>query len=1013
MMNRILVALLFASSALAQTLQRPQQSFIGGELSPLMVTRTDSPRYDSGCRTLENALVLDVGVAARRPGTVYVVEAPGVARLETFVYDENDTYIMEFTDKLLRFYRDGGIVLNGGSAYTVATPWAADDLFDFKVYQKGDVLYVAHRSYSPRKITRSSHTSWTIQDCNALITDGPFKDENTDTSITIDPPNTPSDATTGQTFDANDVYLTYTAAKAFDDVVSAGKQWGCQEVNDTWIRCRFASPKTITRVKIWACGNSAAPSQNVRHCKIEASNNGTDWTKLSVERWYGRCQGYNGDEIEISEYANYTDYALVYLTNTTAYSQYRVWCYDNWGSATYLNINEIEMTESSSGTFTSSSSLFTAGHVGSIWKLRHPRTQSEVSGTFTGYTQWSNSIRVEGAWDLTQTGSSWAGTIVLQRSYDFGATWENYRTWDSTQVIDATGTEDESNVWYRLNVTAYTSGSCTYSLSCREGTASGIIRVTAYTNPTTVTATVLSELESTDPTYRWSEGAWSKDEGYPDAVAGHQSRLVFAKNLSMWWSKAYYFESFAAGVNDDDSFSFTLSQKRLSPIRWLVGDRGQALIAGTSGRVMEIHPMDELNGFSPTNPPKVRSSTAVGAAKIEPALSEDMVLYADAQRKRVYEMGYSSSSDSVGASDLTLLASHVTGTGIVQMDMQSNAYPILWCVRADGEIASLYYSRAYQIVAWSRQVTDGNFTSVAVTPREGYPDRVWTVVQRYVNGSNHYYVEYFADVDFDADIQDCFYVDSGLKTDANTAVVPVTIAKSATATITLGTGKYSNGDQVRITDVEGMTEVNDVVYMLKGRTFVTPNYRYDLYDSGGTTRINTSSYGTFTGGGLVRRVENVFGGLSHLEGETVAILADGAYYGTEVVASGSITLDDFYNYDEVVIGLPYRTTITPVGIDLLSGSASTIPFRKREVALYVDVYRTTSGKYGPNVNTLKEIGFPRSSTASLSAIPELYTGDWTVRTMGPSRKSAGYTLVQDDPFPFIVRSMLTLYEANQ
>lgn len=81
---------------------------------------------------------------------------------------------------------------SGGAAaqiIEVATTYATADLFELKFVQSADVLYVAHPSYAPRKITRTSHTAWTISTIDFL--DGPYLDINT-TATTI----TPS-ATTG------------------------------------------------------------------------------------------------------------------------------------------------------------------------------------------------------------------------------------------------------------------------------------------------------------------------------------------------------------------------------------------------------------------------------------------------------------------------------------------------------------------------------------------------------------------------------------------------------------------------------------------------------------------------------------------------------------------------------------------------------------------------------------------------------------------------------------------------
>lgn len=78
-------------------------------------------------------------------------------------------------------YTAGGTV---EEHYTVTTPYLEADLFTLKFTQSADVLYVAHPSYAPRKITRTAHTAWTVTTIDFL--DGPYLNVNaTGTTITL------------------------------------------------------------------------------------------------------------------------------------------------------------------------------------------------------------------------------------------------------------------------------------------------------------------------------------------------------------------------------------------------------------------------------------------------------------------------------------------------------------------------------------------------------------------------------------------------------------------------------------------------------------------------------------------------------------------------------------------------------------------------------------------------------------------------------------------------------------
>ena len=106
-----------------------------------------------------------------------------ITHLESFQFSTVQAYILEFTDKNLRIYKDNGIILDGADPYELATPYTEDDLFKLQTTQSADVMYIVHPSYAPRKLTRIGHTSWTLTEID--FTNGPWSDQNiTETTLT-------------------------------------------------------------------------------------------------------------------------------------------------------------------------------------------------------------------------------------------------------------------------------------------------------------------------------------------------------------------------------------------------------------------------------------------------------------------------------------------------------------------------------------------------------------------------------------------------------------------------------------------------------------------------------------------------------------------------------------------------------------------------------------------------------------------------------------------------------------
>lgn len=138
--------------------------FSGGEISPKFYGRHDLKAYYNTCRRLENFTIDAIGPASFRTGLVFASQTKDnkKAFLYTFKYSDLVSYVIEFTDECIRFYRNDGLVYDGANPVEVVTPYAEADLFALKFAQSGKDLYIAHPSYAPRKLTFTSSTSWAL-----------------------------------------------------------------------------------------------------------------------------------------------------------------------------------------------------------------------------------------------------------------------------------------------------------------------------------------------------------------------------------------------------------------------------------------------------------------------------------------------------------------------------------------------------------------------------------------------------------------------------------------------------------------------------------------------------------------------------------------------------------------------------------------------------------------------------------------------------------------------------------
>ena len=174
-------------------------NFTSGELSPRLNGRIDMEKYYNGASTLHNLQVLMHGGLQKRSGTKFVKEiktssgSNSGARLIPFVFSKTQAYILEFGHNYIRFFKDEGIIVSGGTTpYEISTTYTAAQVNGIEYVQSADVLYLVHEAHPPRKLTRTGHTSWTITDVDFF--DGPYDPTNT-SATTMQPSGTTGSVT--------------------------------------------------------------------------------------------------------------------------------------------------------------------------------------------------------------------------------------------------------------------------------------------------------------------------------------------------------------------------------------------------------------------------------------------------------------------------------------------------------------------------------------------------------------------------------------------------------------------------------------------------------------------------------------------------------------------------------------------------------------------------------------------------------------------------------------------------
>lgn len=319
------------------------------------------------------------------------------------------------------------------------------------------------------------------------------------------------------------------------------------------------------------------------------------------------------------------------------------------------------------------------------------------------------------------------------------------------------------------------------SVRIKSGSTWGWAKITAYTNTTTVTATVYSTLGGTGASANWRLGLWTSAGGYPSCVTFFEDRLFWAgcplAPQRIDGSRTGDYENMAPTETDgtvvaDNAVSFTLNSSDVNVIRWLIDDE-KGLFAGTVKGEWIIRPSASSEALSPTNI-SAKRPTANGSANLQPVRTGKSPVYVQRAGRKVRALQYVFELDGFHSPNLTRYADHVTETGIVDMDFQSEPYPILWAVRTDGVVAAATIENDEDVLGWHRHVFGGAFgsgaavaESVACIPTpDTTAEEAWFVVKRTVDGATVRTIEYLKPFwDGTGAQEDAFFVDCGLSYD--------------------------------------------------------------------------------------------------------------------------------------------------------------------------------------------------------------------------------------------------------
>ena len=519
------------------------------------------------------------------------------------------------------------------------------------------------------------------------------------------------------------------------------------------------------------------------------------------------------------------------------------------------------------------------------------------------------------------------------------------------------------------------------------------------------------------------------DGKYPSMVFFSQQRRGFAHTNSrpqtIWMSTSANYRSMNTSEPSraGDAIEFTLAAERKQDVFHVVSlekglivftRSGEWKVTGRDGDILapdSIFPMPQSRyGANRGNKPLV-----VG----------ESLLFVSRTGNDILSMEYSFDVDRYKASDLTLLSQHLfKGKKIVSWDYAEDPDGIVYCVMDDGTVNTLTYLKEHDVVGWSTFKTNGNILDVSVVPEAGR-DVPYFVVLRNVNGAWRKHLEFLENRIFN-EIEDAFFVDSGLSYDMPRAVTSILVGTTTQLTaeyhglsngdrVVISVNKFSDNEGVKAGDINGQFEVYDVsgnTFRIKWTTALEGNH--EIGDPVNTAYLAGKIYD----GGFARRGVDTFSGLAHLEGRKVVALCDGGVVdevnGLPLIVSGG-ALPRFPNkYGRVHIGLPYKSTL--ITLDLISTQGDDTGIVKSSGVIIARYEKTRGVKYGTygyisqNTGSQQLIELVPRDYENYGQPPSLRTGLEKLENTVDWNEELEIIFVQDQPLPFTLTGITIEYD---
>lgn len=701
-----------------------QNSFLGGQLDYEMLGRQDVQKYGKGATKLCNFNIQKRGGLEKRAGfdrivnlkTMLGIDASTKIRLIPFAYKKTQGFVLVVVP--LRMYVVG---TNPNSTYKIynitdsANIYSSDEIDSLDYQQCGDVMFLAHQNHPPAKIEHI------IDD----IGEHGFYYEVMDFSKQKEGVPTIDDAVVNRAA-VNASGGTYTEEYKASAVFDGVETFPCTAYKNTTVANNSASWHGTTYYLPWTDSQKITLTIKPRY---RLAKDGVTREYPSEIKVYKKAFNYFGligvvklDMSDVQKVLSTTDTADATYENSDIEESTSIFQQDatddNHGNGRTawkfdtLDISVADWAASDGG-------RMTVG-LGSVYYTVGTGT---VTFYYKGWTATTMTVAF-GSNSQTFTLPTSSGDTSQTVTQNDGESDDDFeRRWRDAYATFRNGLTDVSQFSLTLPETSGSTVSLSFdSTNYLVANSIKIFRDATISDVTFDDKYITPASDKTPPEYDEDNEVFDGAGNYPAAVSLTQQRLVWASTKNdparIWLSQVGDFYTYNPHEiqKPDDAIDFIMPVTRFAKINHIAEMR--KLLMFNSACEWLVDSASSTSGITYETIQAYPQSYSGSSERLKPIICNNSLVFCERTGQSVRRFAYDLSNDGFAGRDVSILASSIfENNNILDWTYQQFPFSTLWCVLADGTMASFEFMEEQDIIAWAthRHGSGGKFKAIATS----------------------------------------------------------------------------------------------------------------------------------------------------------------------------------------------------------------------------------------------------------------------------------------------------------